>query len=145
MESDAPLRGSSHIVGDTDVSSLQTPLVLAGGSGVAEVNPSAAVDQGGAIPMVTKGRGPKQFEAPPNTLPKSSAASESRDQPPVMGEGPIAPAAPTVNPEAPNTLEGALQSASIVEEHRTMMSAVMGKIQSVKGGLNEAFNSLLIG
>ena len=30
-----------------------------------------------------------------------------------------------------------------MEEHRTMMGAVMKKIQSVKGGPNEAFNSLL--
>ena len=85
------------------------------------------------------------IRAPPNTAPESSKAPESRVQPPITGEGATAPAAPTVNPEAPNTLEGALQSASIMEEHRTLMSAVMEKIQSIKGGLNEAFNSLLTG
>ena len=53
--------------------------------------------------------------------------------------------APGVNLEGPDSMEGALQSASIMEEHRTMMGAVMKKIQSVKGGLNEAFNSLLTG
>ena len=40
-------------------------------------------------------------------------------------------------------MEGALQSALIIEEHRTVMGAVMKKIQSVKGGLNEAFNNFL--
>ena len=52
-------------------------------------------------------------------------------------------AAPGVNPEAPDSMEGALQSALVIEEHRTVMGAVMKKIQSVKGGLNEAFNILL--
>nr|XP_020171559.1 uncharacterized protein LOC109757136 [Aegilops tauschii subsp. strangulata] len=39
----------------------------------------------------------------------------------------------------------ALQHASIMEEHRTLMGVVVGKVQSAKNGLNEAFTSLLIG
>nr|XP_045086314.1 myb-related transcription factor, partner of profilin-like [Aegilops tauschii subsp. strangulata] len=39
----------------------------------------------------------------------------------------------------------ALQHASIVEEHHTLMGVVIEKIQSAKSGLKEAFTSLLIG
>ena len=39
----------------------------------------------------------------------------------------------------------ALQGASIVEEHRTLMGAAMKKVQSTKSGLTEAFHSLLTG
>ena len=40
---------------------------------------------------------------------------------------------------------GMLQHASVLEEHRTLMSTVSGRILSVKSGLNEAFMSLLRG
>ena len=40
---------------------------------------------------------------------------------------------------------GALQSATIVEEHRTLMGTVIANVQSVKSGLNEAYTSLLRG
>ena len=39
----------------------------------------------------------------------------------------------------------ALQSASVLEEHRTLMGTVIEKIQSAKSGLNDAFTSLLTG
>ena len=42
-------------------------------------------------------------------------------------------------------LMDALQSASVLEEHRTLMGTVVEKIQSAKSGLNEAFTSLLTG
>ena len=51
----------------------------------------------------------------------------------------------SINPEAPHALEEALQRASIVEEHHTLMGAVMEKVRSAKSGLTEAFNSLLTG
>ena len=54
------------------------------------------------------------------------------------------PAAP-VQPEAPDNMLEALQVASIDEEHRTIMSAVVQKVQSAKSGLNEACASLLTG
>lgn len=57
----------------------------------------------------------------------------------------MAPAAASINPEAAHTLEEALQRASIMEEHRTLMGAVIEKVQSAKSGLNKAFNSLLTG
>ena len=39
----------------------------------------------------------------------------------------------------------ALNGASIKEEHRTVMSAVIHKVQLAKSGLTEACNSLLTG
>ena len=47
--------------------------------------------------------------------------------------------------EAPDNLLEALKGASIDEEHRTIMSAVIQKVQSAKSGLSEACTSLLTG
>ena len=44
-----------------------------------------------------------------------------------------------------NALEEALQRASIMDEHRTLMGAVVEKVLSAKSGLNKAFTSLLTG
>ena len=51
----------------------------------------------------------------------------------------------SVHPEVPDNLLEALRSASIDEEHRTIMSAVIQKVQSAKSGLTEACTSLLTG
>ena len=51
----------------------------------------------------------------------------------------------SVQPEAPDNLLEALNGASIDEEHRTVMSAVIQKVQSAKSGLTEACTSLLTG
>ena len=51
----------------------------------------------------------------------------------------------SVHPEAPDNLLGALRIASIGEEHPTIMSAVVQKVQSAKIGLTEACASLLTG
>ena len=51
----------------------------------------------------------------------------------------------SIQPEAPENLLEALHSASIDEEHRTIMIAVVKKVQSAKNGLTEACASLLIG
>ena len=50
-----------------------------------------------------------------------------------------------MNAEVPNLLMDALQSASVLEEHRTLMGTVVEKVLSVKSGLNEACTSLLRG
>ena len=50
-----------------------------------------------------------------------------------------------VHPEASDNLVEALRSASIDEEHRTIMSAVIQKVQSAKSGLTKACASLLTG
>ena len=51
----------------------------------------------------------------------------------------------SVHLEALDNLLEALCSASIDEEHRTVMSAVVEKVQSAKSGLTEACASLLTG
>ena len=51
----------------------------------------------------------------------------------------------SVHPEAPDNLLGALCSASLDEEHRTTMSAVVEKVRSAKSGLIEACANLLTG
>ena len=39
----------------------------------------------------------------------------------------------------------ALRGASVMDEHRVVMSAVIEKVQSAKSGLNEACSNLLTG
>ena len=56
----------------------------------------------------------------------------------------VAPVA-SVQPEAPDNLLEALNGASIEEEHRTVMSAVIQKVELAKSGLTEACSSLLTG
>ena len=51
----------------------------------------------------------------------------------------------SVRLEAPDNLLEALQGASIVEEHRTLMGMVVEKVWSTKSRLNQAYTSLLIG
>ena len=51
----------------------------------------------------------------------------------------------SVHPEASDNLLEVLHGASIDEEHRTIMSAVVKKVQSAKSGLTEACASLLTG
>ena len=50
-----------------------------------------------------------------------------------------------VQPEVPDNLLEVLDGASIDEEHRTIMSTVIQKVQSTKRGLGEACASLLTG
>ena len=54
---------------------------------------------------------------------------------------PVAP----VQPEAPDNMLEVLKGASIDEEHRTIMSAVIQKVQPAKSRLTEACTSLLTG
>ena len=57
---------------------------------------------------------------------------------------PIVPVT-SVQPKAPDNLLEVLRGASIVDEHRILMGAVIEKVQSAKSGLNEACSSLLTG
>ena len=45
----------------------------------------------------------------------------------------------------PDTLMGLLERAAISETHRALMGTLVERISSAKGGLNEAFTSLLRG
>ena len=85
-----------------------------------------------------------EFGLQPNTAPEPPVVPDSVGRPPVKrGKLPVPVA--SVHPEAPDNLLEALRGASIDEEHRTIMSAVVKKVQSAKSGLTEACASLLTG
>ena len=65
-------------------------------------------------------------------------------QPPSKRSKPTEPVN-SVQLEASDNLLEVLNGASIDEEHRTVMSAVIRKVQSAKSVLTEACNSLLTG
>ena len=85
-----------------------------------------------------------RFGPQSNTAPESSVVPDSSWRPPVKGGKPPVPVS-SVYPEAPDNLLEALRGASIDEEHRTIMSAVIEKVHPVKNGLTEACASLLTG
>ena len=95
---------------------------------------------------------PKGDEAPegsksgpgPNTAPEPLVIPESGRRPPRKKGKPTMPAA-SVQPEAPENLLEVLNGASINEEHHTIMSAVIQKVQSTKSRRTEACTSLLTG
>ena len=77
----------------------------------------------------------------PDSAPEPIVAPES-------GGRPLRKKGKTVTPVAsvqPDSLLEALNSASIEEEHRTVMSAVIQKVQLAKSRLTEACISLLTG
>ena len=80
----------------------------------------------------------------PDSAPEPVVVPESGERPLRKKGKTVAPAA-SVQPEAPDNLLEALNSASIKEEHRTVMSAVIQKVQLAKSGLTEACSSLLTG
>ena len=88
--------------------------------------------------------GRSQFGPQPNTAPETQVVPDSGRQPlPKEGEPPVPMT--SVHPDAPDSLLETLRSASIDEEHRTLMSTVIEKVRSAKSGLTEACASLLTG
>ena len=85
-----------------------------------------------------------EFGPQPDTAPEPSMVPDSGRRSPIKGGQPSVPVS-SVQPEAPDNLLEALHSASIDEEHRTIMSALVKKVQSAKNGLTEACASLLTG
>ena len=83
--------------------------------------------------------GPRQ-----DTAPEPSVVLESGRRPPRKKGKPTMPVTP-VHPEAPDNLLEVLNGASIDEEHRTITSAVIEKVQSAKSGLTKAYANLLTG
>ena len=67
----------------------------------------------------------------PDTAPEPSTVPDSGRQPPSKRSKPTKPAS-SVQPEASNNLLEVLNGASIDEEHRTIMSVVIQKVQSAK-------------
>ena len=97
-----------------------------------------SMPKGGKAPEGSKsGPGPDTALEPP-TVPESDRRRLHK-----KGK-PMAPAT-SVHPEAPDNLLEVLNGASIDEEHRTVMSAVIQKVQSAKSRLTEACTSLLTG
>ena len=88
--------------------------------------------------------GRSQFGPQPNTTPETQVVPDLGRQPPSKGGEPLVPMT-SIHPEASNNLVEALQSASLDEEHRTLMSTVIEKVWSAKSGLTEACASILTG
>ena len=106
---------------------------------------STAGHMGEPIPMETGEEGRIQLGPQPNTIMETHMAPELCEQPPLKeGGAPLPPVAP-VHPGAPDNLMEALRGASVVDEHRVLMGAVIEKVQSAKSGLNEACSNLLTG
>ena len=80
----------------------------------------------------------------PNTVPEPLVVLDLGGQP-LVREGEPSVSRTPITPEAPDCLLEALRGASMDEEHRTLMSAVIQKVQSAKSGLTEACTSLLTG
>ena len=100
---------------------------------------------GERTPMDAEGGGHLEFGPRPETTPETNTAPKLGQQPSSTEGGAPVPPVTSVHPEVPHTLLAALQSASIVEEHHTLMGAVIEKVQSIKSGLTEACTSLLTG
>ena len=77
-------------------------------------------------------------------MPESSTIPDRGRRTPSKRRQPSEPAA-SIQPEVPDNLLEVLDGASIDEEHHTIMSMVIQKVQSVKSGLTEACASLLTG
>ena len=80
----------------------------------------------------------------PDSAPEPVVAPESGERP-LRKKGKTVTPAASVQSEAPDNLLEALNGTSIKEEHRTVMSAVIQKVQLAKSGLTEACSSLLTG
>ena len=122
----------------------------------AEVLSQEAPGRGETVPEAPQGdlpdsmsRGDKalessEFGTQPDTAPEPPVVTGSgRRSPSKRGKTPVP--VTSAHPEAPDSLLEALRSASIDEEHRTIMSAVVQKVQFAKSGLTEACASLLTG
>ena len=95
--------------------------------------------------METGEEGRIQLGPQPNTILETHMAPESGGQPPLKEGGASFPPVIPVHPGVPDNLMEALQGASVMDEHRVLMSAVIEKVQSAKSGLNEAYSNLLTG
>ena len=78
----------------------------------------------------------------PDSVSEPAVVPESGGRP-LCQKGETATPVASVQPEAPDNLLEALKGASIEEEHRTIMSAVIQKVQLAKSGLTEAYRILL--
>ena len=115
----------------------------------AEVGSQKGPSQEEGVPEVPQGNlpdyGHKGDQTPkgsksgpgPDSAPEPSVVPESGRRP-LRKKGETATLVTSVQLEAPDNLLEALNGASIDEEHRTVMSVVIQKVQSAKSGLTEA-------
>ena len=96
------------------------------------------------IPADRVGESHSRPGSQPNTVPEPLVVLDSGGQP-LVREGEPSVSRTSIAPEAPDCLLEALRGASMDEEHRTLMSAVIQKVSSAKSGLTEACTSLLTG
>lgn len=83
-------------------------------------------------------------DSQPNTVPEPSMVPDLGGQPLVKEGEPSVPRT-SATLEAADCLLEALRGASMDEEHRTLMSAVIQKVSSARSGLTKAYTSLLTG
>ena len=99
--------------------------------------PPASPPHGAGDPEVLSRRSP---DLPKPEATPSAALSPERSAP--TGGDEKGPAQVDVRPDILTCL---LERATLLEEHRSLMSTVLMKISSTTSGLNEAFTSLLKG
>ena len=119
------------------LSTASTPRAM----GDAEVGSQEGTHQEERAPEVSQDNLP---EFAPDSAPEPTVAPKSGGRP-LRKKGKTVTPAASVQLEAPDNLLEALNGASIEEEHRTVMSAVIQKVQLAKSGLTEACSSLLTG
>ena len=84
-----------------------------------------------------------QRDLEPYKVLEASKAPGSGERPPSMKGSLTTPPATFVYTELPGVLLTVLKNASVVDEHRTLMGAVVGKIQAAESGLNESCLGLI--
>ena len=140
-----PTAYSPKAKGDAEVLFRRTFLGWGEAQEAPEGEASVVGHQGEPIPLETGGEGRSQFGPQPDSILETNTAPESGWQPSSTEGGAPIPPVTSVHPEVPNTLLAALQSACIVEEHRTLMGVVIEKVQLAKSRLTETCISLLTG
>ena len=131
---------SSGSLGTSDMDSLPTASTPRDADD-AEVGSQEGIHQEEEAPEVPQGNLP---DFAPDSAPEPAVVPESGRRP-LRKKGKTVMPAAFVQPKAPDYSLEALQGASIKEEHRTIMSAVIQKVQLAKSGLTEACSSLLTG
>ena len=128
-----------------------------GSLALSDVNsiPTASTPRADEDAEVGSQRGTHQEEAPeapsgslPDFVPDSTselAVVPESGKRPLRKKGKTVTPAASVQPKAPDNLLEALKGASIEEEHRNLMSAVIQKVQLARSGLTKACSSLLTG
>ena len=129
-------------MGTSDVNSTSLPTASSPrDADDAEVGSQKGTHQEEEAPEVPQGN---LRDFGPGSAPEPLVVPESGGRP-LRKKGKTVTPAASIQPEAPDNLLEALNGASIEEEHRTVMSAVIQKVQLAKSGLIEACSSLLTG